>query len=222
MDAVLELINVLHEPAAVFERIREKPRVLVPFLVIVVLLLAIAWFLRPVYEQALRGLMAEMPPERAAQVDPSRQTMFILIFTPINILVSLLLGAGLLWVLTSLTGSDARYRLLLSVLTHTYVTFVLVSVVTALIVFVRGSETVTSFRELRPPIGLDLLAPSATGFLGALLNAINPFSIWGVWLTGVGVAVTHRISRGTGVVVAAIAFLIGASIAALLQGLQGM
>jgi hypothetical protein len=30
MDAVLELINVLHEPAAVFERIREKPRVLVP------------------------------------------------------------------------------------------------------------------------------------------------------------------------------------------------
>jgi hypothetical protein len=43
-----------------------------------------------------------------------------------------------------------------------------------------------------------------------------------VWLTGVGIAVTHKISRGTGVVVAAIAFLIGASISALLQGLQGM
>jgi hypothetical protein len=222
MDAVLELINVLHEPAAVFERIREKPRVLVPFLVIVVLLLAISWFLRPVYEQALRGMMAEMPPERAAAVDPSRQTMFILIFTPINIFIGLLIGAGLLWVLTSLTGADARYRMLLSVLTHAYITFVLVSIVSALIVFVRGTETVTSFRDLRPPIGLDLLAPGASGFLGALLNAINPFSIWGVWLTGVGVAVTHRISRGTGIVVAAVAFLIGASISALLQSLQGM
>ena len=222
MDAVLELVNVLHEPAAVFERIREKPRVLVPFLVIVVLLLAIAWLMRPAYEQALRGMMAEMPSERAAQMNPSRQTLFILIFTPINIFISLLIGAGLLWVLTSLTGSDARYRLLLSVLAHTYVTFVLMSVVVALIVFVRGSETVTSFRDLRPPIGLDLLAPGATGFLGALLNAINPFSIWGVWLTGVGVAVTHKIGRGTGLVVASIAFLVGASISALLQSLQGM
>jgi hypothetical protein len=90
--------------------------------------------------------------------------------------------------------------MLLSVLTHAYFTFVLVSIVTALIVFVRGTETVTSFRDLRPPIGLDLLVPGATGFLGAFLNAINPFSIWGVWLTGVGVAVTHRISRGTGAV----------------------
>jgi hypothetical protein len=43
-------------------------------------------------------MMAEMPPERAAKIDPSRQTMFILIFTPINIFISLLIGAGLLWV----------------------------------------------------------------------------------------------------------------------------
>jgi hypothetical protein len=105
MEAALDLINVLHEPGAVFERIREKPRVLVPFLVIVVLLLAIAWFMRPLYDQALRGMMAEMPPEAAARIDPSRQTMFILIFTPINIFFSLLIGAGLLWVLTSLTAA---------------------------------------------------------------------------------------------------------------------
>jgi hypothetical protein len=222
MQAVLDLINVLHEPTAVFERIREKPRVLAPYLVIVVLLLVIAWFMRPFYDQALRGMMAEMPPEAAARVDPSRQTMFILIFTPINILIGLLIGAGLLWVLTSLTGGDARYKLLLSVLTYAYVTFVLLSIVTAVIVLLRGAGTVTSLRDLRPPIGLDLLAPGASGFLGGLLNAINPFSVWGVWLTGVGIAVTHRIGRGTGVVVAAIAFLIGASIAALLQGLQGM
>jgi hypothetical protein len=187
----------------------------------VVLLLAIAWFMRPFYEQALRGMMAEMPADRAARIDPSRQTMLILIFTPINVLVALLLGAGLLWVLTSLTGSDARFKMLLSVLAHTYVTFVLVSIVTALVVFVRA-EPVTSFQDLRPPLGLDLFAPNAKGFVGGMLNAINPFSAWGVWLTGVGVSVTHKISRGTGLFVAAAAFLVGASISALLQGLQGM
>jgi len=148
--------------------------------------------------------------------------MFILIGTPINVLLILLIGAGLLWVLTALTGSDARYRMLLSVLAHASVTLVLVTMVSALIVFVRGTETVSSFSDLRPAIGLDLLAPGATGFLGSYLNAINPFSIWGVWLTGVGVAVTHRTSRGTGVVVAAVAYLIGAAIFAVLQSLQGM
>jgi hypothetical protein len=222
MGAVLDLVNVLHEPAAVFERLREKPRVLAPYLVIVLLLLAMMWFMQPLYEQAFRGMMAEMPADRAARIDPARQTMFIFIFTPINIFIGLLVGAGLLWVLTSLFGSEARYKVLLSVLTHAYITFVLMSVVASLIIFLRGTETVTSFRDLRPAIGLDLIAPGATGFVGAMLNAINPFSLWGVWLTGVGVSVTHRMSRGSGVTVAAIAFLIGASISAVLQGLQGM
>lgn len=222
MDAVLDLINVLHEPSAVFGRIRERPRVLAPFIVLAVLLVAVTWFMQPMYEQAMRGMIAQMPPEAAARMDPSGQTMKTLVSTPITHFVILLVGAGLLWILTSLTGSDARYKVLLSVLTYAYVTFVLVSVVSALVVFLRGAETVTSLRDLRPAIGLDLLAPGVTGFLGGLLNAINPFSIWGVWLTGVGIAVTHRIGRGTGVVIAAVAFLIGASIFALGQGFLGM
>jgi hypothetical protein len=86
----------------------------------------------------------------------------------------------------------------------------------------RGVESVTSFQDARPPIGLDLLAPNARGFVGGLLNAVNPFSIWGVWLTGVGIAVTHKIGRGTGITVAAVAFLIGASLLALMQSFQGM
>jgi len=222
MSAVLDVFNVLHEPTAVFERVREKPRILVPYVVIVIVLLAIAVVMRPFYEAALRGMIATMPPEQAARVDPSRQTMFILIFTPINVLVALLLGAGLLWVLTSLTGNEARFKMLLSVLAYAYVTFVLLSIVSSAVLFVRGVETVSSLRDLRPAIGLDLLAPDASGFLAGLLNAINPFSVWGVWLTGVGIAVTHKLSRGAGVTVAAISFLIGASISALLQSLQGM
>ncbi len=222
MSAVLDVVNVLHEPTAVFERVREKPRVLVPYVVIVVALLAIAIAMRPFYEAGIRGMMANLPPEQAARVDPSRQSLFILIFTPINVIVALLLGAGFLWVLTSLTGNEARYKLLMSVLAYAYVTFVLVSIVSSVVLYVRGVESVTGLRDLRPAIGLDLFAPNASGFVAGLLNAINPFSVWGVWLTGVGVAVTHKISRGTGITIAAVAFLLAASISALLQSLQGM
>lgn len=222
MRAVLDVFNVLHEPTAVFERLREKPRVLVPYLVIVVLSVAIAFAMRPVYEAAFRGIIANLPPEQAARVNPSRQVLVIIAITPINIIVMLAIGAGLMWVLTSLTGNEGRYKMLLSVLTHAWITFVVVGVVSALILMTRGVESVTSFQDARPPIGLDLLVPDARGFVGGLLNAINPFSIWGVWLTGLGIAVTHKVGRGTGITVAAVAFLIGASLLALMQSLQGM
>ncbi len=222
MRAVLDVFNVLHEPTAVFERLREKPRVLVPYLVIAVITVALAFAMRPVYEAAFSGIVANLPPEQAARVDPARQTLFIIAIAPINILVMLAIGAGLLWVLTSLTGGEARYKMLLSVLAHAWVTFLLVSAVSAVIIFTRGVESVTSFQDARAAVGLDLLAPGARGFVGGFLNAINPFSVWGVWLTGVGIAVTHKVGRGTGIVVAAIAFLIGASLLALLQSLQGM
>jgi hypothetical protein len=54
------------------------------------------------------------------------------------------------------------------------------------------------------------------------LKGINPFSIWGVALTGIGVSTTHRLSKGTGYTVAvvgfAIALLIGGTLAAVFGG----
>jgi hypothetical protein len=192
--------------------------------VIAVLMVAMVIALKPYYAAAFQGMIAQMPPERAAQAQAGAgmQMTFALIFTPITALLALVVGAGLLWVVASLTGTEASYKLLLSVLAYTYVTYLLMSIVAMAILMTRGVAIVSSFQDLRPPIGLDFLAPNAKGFVGGLLNAINPFSIWGVWLTGVGIAVTHKTSRGSGITIAAITFLIGAAISALLAGLQGM
>ena len=50
--------------------------------------------------------------------------------------------------------------------------------------------------------------PGAGLFAGTVLNGINPFSVWGVWLTGTGIAVTHKTSQAAAIAVAAAAFLI--------------
>jgi len=221
MNAVLDLFNVLHEPTPVFERLREKPRWLVPLLVNIGLLMVITLVLRPYYIAAFTGMAASLPPEQAARMPAAAtQAMLGVVFTPIIIVLGVLAGAGLLWIAGALTGAEARYKLMLAVLSHTYVTFVLFSIVTALVLMVRGVESVSGMEDLRPALGLDLVAPGAGPFLGAFLNGINPFSIWGVWLTGVGVSVTHRTSRGAGITVAAIAFLIGLVISSALQMLQ--
>jgi len=59
-----------------------------------------------------------------------------------------------------------------------------------------------------------LLAPEAKGFTLALLRGINPFTLYGLFLTSVGVRVTHQTSKGTAYTAAAIQFAIALLIGA--------
>jgi hypothetical protein len=66
---------------------------------------------------------------------------------------------------------------------------------------------------------LNLLAPNVGGFMGGLLAGINPFSIWSMVLTAIGVQVTHKTSKGSAYTVAIVAMMIGVLIGALFAGL---
>jgi hypothetical protein len=71
--------------------------------------------------------------------------------------------------------------------------------------------------DLQPALGLDLLAPDAKGFTLALLRGINPFTLYGVFLTAAGVSVTHQTSKGTAYAAATIQFLIALLLGAALS-----
>ena len=211
MDAVLDVFRVLYDPAAVFTRLRDKPRVLLPFVACVVVLIATTLLLQPYTEKAMDALRASLPPEQAARVRGGG-VLQVVIGTPIFIFLGLLIGAGLLWVTVSLTASEALFKTLLSVLVHSYVTYIIYAILGAVVVLMRGIEAVSSLVDLRPPLGLDLLVPGATGYVAGLLNGINPLSIWGVWLTGTGISITHNTSRGGAITAAAIAYLVALAI----------
>jgi hypothetical protein len=83
---------------------------------------------------------------------------------------------------------------------------------------VSGGQVQTA-ADLRPAFGLDLLAPNTTGFVKTLLWMVNPFTIWGLVLTGLGVAGTHNTSKATAFTVATCSFLVGALLAAGLSAL---
>jgi len=221
-DAVLDLARVLFEPTAVFTRVGERPRVAAPGAALLVIALCVALLLRPFYEAGFVGMIAHLPPEQAQRApSAATQAMIGLALFPINVAVMLLMGALFLWINVSLLVGDAKYRTLLSVLAYAFATFVLFSVVSAAVLWLKGVESVASLDDLRPPLGLDLLYTGDNRFLGAFLNSINPFSIYGGWLTGVGVSVTHRTSRANGYVAAGIAYVVGALILSGLATLQG-
>jgi len=218
-SSLLDVVKVLYEPTAVFERVRDRPSFLLPFVAICVVQIAI-YFLNLPFLKA--GMAAQMATRPAGGPDPTKFLFIGALFIPIGIGIALLIGGGLLWVLVSLFGGEAKFSKLISVATYSAVpSVILLAVVGAIVLQMKGVGQITSPQDLQPALGLDLLVPGATGFMGAALKAVNPFSIWGLVLTAIGVSTTHRLSKGTGYAIATISFLIGVLIAGAFAGMFG-
>jgi hypothetical protein len=218
-SSFLDVFRVLFEPTAVFERVRERPSFLVPFLTITVIQIVIYFVNLPFLKAGMAAQMASRP---AGGPDPSKFLWVGALFIPVGIAIALVIGGGILWVLVSLFGGEAKFSTLLSVATYGAVpSVILLAVVGTIVLHLQGVGQIASPQDLQPALGLDLLAPGAKGFMGAALKAINPFSIWGLVLTAIGVSTTHRLPKSTGYVVATISFLIGVCIAGAFAGLFG-
>jgi len=207
---MLDVFNVLHDPVAVFNRVKERARILAPWIVLSIAFLIITILTRPYQQAAMDAFKATLTPEQAARMGGGGAGGGVvgLVLTPVGVLAALAIGAGVLWVAVSMTGAQARYKTLLSVLGYSCITYVLFAVVGIVVLTVRGKQTITGFADLRAPLGLDLLVPNAGLYLGTVLNGINPFAVWGVWLAGTGVSITHGTSRSTAIAATAGAFLI--------------
>ncbi len=211
MGAILDLVKVLYDPAAVFQRVTEKPAFLMPFIGISVVQILISALNLPFLKVAMQAQAAQAP---AGAPDPSRFAAIGLIFVSVGIAIVLVIVAFVLWVLVSLVGGEAKFGTLLSVAAYAAVPSVVVlGIIGTIVLHIQGPGNVTSPQDLQPALGLDLLAPGAKGFLGAVLKGINPFSIWGLVLTAIGVSTTHRLSKGSGYMVATGSFVLGLLIA---------
>jgi len=218
-SALADVFKVLFEPVAVFERVRARPRFFIPFLVICVLQIVLYLVNLPYIKAAVQAQAAARP---AGGPDPSKFVWIGAVFIPIGIGIALLIGGLLLWVLVSLFGGEGKFGTLLSVSAYASIpSVILLAIVGAVVLHMKGVGDITSQQDLQPALGLDLLVPGATGFVGAVLKAINPFSIWGLVLTAIGVTTTHRLSKGTGYAIATIAFVVGLLIAGAFTGLAG-
>jgi hypothetical protein len=218
-SAVLDVLRVLFEPSAVFERVREKPSFLLPFLAICAVQVVLYFVNLPFLKAGMAAQMASRP---AGGPDPSSFLWIGALFIPVGIAIALVLGGFILWVLVSLFGGEAKFGTLLSVATFAAVpSVILLSIVGTVVLHMQGVGQIASPQDMQPALGLDLLAPGAKGFVGAALKAVNPFGIWGLVLMAIGVSTTHRLAKGTGYAIGTIAFLIGVAIAGMFAGLFG-
>jgi len=208
---------VLFEPTAVFERVREKPRFLAPFLTLAVVTVAITALQLPYTKAALAAQFAQTPNMTPEQAQTGMKFAAIgIVVAPIVYGLFLLVNALILWVSTSVLGGEGKFTTLLSVTTYASITYTLLQLIGVVVLTMRGPGSITSMLDLQPSLGLDLLAPDAKGFMLGLLRGINPFTLYGVFLTGTGIAVTHKTSKGVGYTAATIQFMVALLIGAAL------
>ena len=218
MDAVLDLFRVLFEPAAVFGRVREKPRFLAPFLTLAVITVVIGVVQLPFVKAAMTAQFTQTPNMTPEQAQTALKFAPIgVVIAPIAYCLFLLLNAFILWVGVSVFGGEAKFGTLLSVTTYASISYTLLQIVGVVVLMMRGTGGIASMVDLQPAVGLDLVAPDAKGFVLALLRGINPFTLYGLFLTSVGVAVTHQMSKATAYTAATIQILIALLLGAALS-----
>src|SRR5688572_25893227 len=100
MSAFADVFRVLVDPGPVFERIREKPRFLAPFLVLAVVQIILGLINLPFLKAGITASMAgrTIP---AGSPDPASFAIIGVIAVPIFLVLIFLLSALILWVLVS-------------------------------------------------------------------------------------------------------------------------
>jgi hypothetical protein len=210
----IDVIKVLYEPGQVFERVRTRPSFLAPFLTIIAMQCVLFVINLPYLKVAIQAQIATAAPGR-----PVPSTGVLVGFGLgglVFVLALILVITGLiLWVLSSvLGGGEAKFSTMLSVASYSAIpSAILLSVVGTIVVHLQGTAQLTSPNDMQPALGLDLLSPGAKGFIGAVMKGINPFSIWAVVLTAIGVQTTQRVSKNSAYTIAIGAFVIGLLIA---------
>jgi hypothetical protein len=221
MSALMDLLKVLWEPGAVFERVREKPSFWWPFLGLCVVQIVIFVLQMPFTKAMMQARMAMAP---AGSPDPSKFAAIGVIFVPIGLGIGLLIVGVVLWVLTSIFAGEAKFATIMSIAAYCAVpSIVLLGLASAGVLMMKGVAAVSSPMDMQPSVGsLVMLFPNAHGFAGGILRGLNIFAIWGAIITAIGITTTHRTSKGTGYAVAftalAIGLIVGGAFAAIFAG----
>jgi hypothetical protein len=216
------LANVIVAPAAAFATIRERPTWFIAFLGVTLLCLIGGFLQSNAAAHAMSvwypGQVASDP--RTASLSPDRVksmtaiavtvSRFVWLSAPIGVLIATLITALVLFVVSIVAKADAGFGRMFALAMNVGIVYGLAQLVTGLIVAARGADSFSSLLEVNAALpSLAWLAPSAAPKVLALLEQIQPFSIWSFVLLAFGLASVARVSRAVGYAGSGIVYAVG-------------
>src|SRR2546425_13261250 len=98
MSAVLDLVRVLFEPTAVFERVREKPKFLAPYLALAAVRLVIGFLQLAYIRAAMAAQLATMAQTNPQAAEAAQE------FASVGVVVRAIMGALILVINGGMVG----------------------------------------------------------------------------------------------------------------------
>lgn len=194
--------DVIVDPEATFEDVAERPKWVMPLVVLAVATLVVSFFMLPMWTEMQQAQLAGQD-MTAEQMEQSRQMMETfkwvgLVMAPIMTAVIMAIWAFLFWGWGTMAGAkNARYGVAFAAVVYAGLIYLLQSVAQAVVVVAKGAEQVAA--EGGPPtfgVTLFLDRGDLSGLVWGLLSNINFFSIW--YAVVIAIAGQHALKMGKG------------------------
>ncbi len=198
------LINIIIEPVKTFQHIKEKDDWWIPFILVVVVGLIFNWISSPATSRIISQKAAEM----GGGEIPEAMQYLQYIAVPVTTFLGFLLASLILWLLGSSLGADWNYIKALDLYSYSAVPLAIKSVLNIIILFIRGVQNITTFKDLYIATGLNMFFSPENPKLYALFSGIEIFTIWQFVLIAYGISNITGISKKKAAVVSVISFLI--------------
>lgn len=219
MSPFVKAVKIVSAPSEAAVAIREKPDVLLPIVLMVLLSVLPILGNYQGYLDTLVQTLAVNPQTSAMTPDQLRELAQVSAYTgiavsPLLVLGGWLLGSLILFGAVRMFGGECRYKQILSLKGYTMIFGLLTVLVTVVVSAATGAgfsqQTYTSLYSVFPEI------PS--GFLAGIASGVELFSIWSVVVSGIGVSIIAGLSQKKAFIVVGILFALGL----LLTGLSGV
>lgn len=211
----LNLFNILATPTEVYREINITPRWRIPFLFLVISSTIVGWFMIPAIMEPMRKIFASSFGQGSADIAIKGIMKSILVaqllIEPLLKLARWLVLSAILFFITILyvRGDSLLFKKLFSAVAYTESIFVLMSILTILIIYVRGMDSIEVMGDLTVFKGLDffLKGKDQNTTIVTVLSNINPYSIWYVITIAFGVSVFTKLQKSKAFIIVSASWL---------------
>lgn len=194
--------DVVVEPSATFEEVGQRPRWVVPLVVILAATLVTSFLLMPLWSEVQRlGVMArDMPAEQRERALGMMETFkwVGLVAAPIMVGIFTAIYGLFMWAWGAISGAkNASFKIAFTALLYAGAILVLQAIAQAIVVAVKGAEQV-ALEGGQPTFGLALFIARGDmpKLLWGLVQNVNFFSIWHAVVVALAGVYALRMSRG--------------------------
>lgn len=206
------IVGVLFSPTETFQDIVRRPNVVAPLLLIVIMGYISTALIMPkmdfssMREQQVEAMRKQNPNmsdsdiERMERIMTSSVKVMSWVF-PLLFIFWYMIVAGVLLLAFRLMGGEGNFAQAFAITLYSWIPMVLLSILTTVIVFARGTfdpVTAATLVKSNPAFLVDM---KANPVLFSLLSSIDLFVIWMLILLSIGFAVMSKLSKAKSAVI---------------------